>query len=101
MGKARSSLTRLRWAYAYAIVPPQEELELSGIHPLLEQEHTVAERAARTWTGKLVYEQEATYILVVSDSPDQGRPVNRRLERQLRQLNVVFSLTLPMSLHRQ
>ena len=99
--KARRSRTKPSWAYAYAIVPPQHELELSGIRTFLEQAHTEARRAARTWTGNLVYEQEATHILVVSDSPDQGRPVNRRLERRLRQLNVVFSLTLPMSLCRR
>ena len=99
MGKPEGA-SKPRWVYAYALVPPQAELELSGIRNFLEREHTEAQRAARTWIGNLVYEQWATHILVVSDSPDQGRPVNRRLERRLRQLEVVFSLTLPISLRR-
>jgi hypothetical protein len=96
--KARRSLPTTLWAYAYEIVLPHAEDQLNAIRTLLETEHSEAQRAARTWTGKLVCEQPVTHILVVSDSPDQRREVNRRLERRLKQLKVEFSLTVPMAL---
>jgi hypothetical protein len=34
----------------------------------------------------------------VSDSPDQGREVNRRIESRLKLLQAAFSLTMPMAL---
>lgn len=96
--KALRSPPKTLWAYAYEIVPPQAEDQLNAIRTLLEKEHSEAERAARTWTGKLVCEQHVTHILVVSDSPDQRREVNRRLEGRLKQLKAEFSLTVPMAL---
>ncbi len=98
MQKARRSLPKALWAYAYEIVPPLGEDQLNAIRTLLEKEHSEAQRAASTWTGKLVCEQQVTHILVVSDSPDQDREVNRRLEGRLRQLKAQFSLTVPMAL---
>jgi hypothetical protein len=95
---ARSSLPRTPWAYAHAIVPPQAEDQLNAIRTLLEKEHSEAQRAARMWTGRLVCEQQVTHILVVSDSPDQSRQVNRRLEGRLKQGKAGFSLTVPMAL---
>ncbi len=91
--------TRVRgtlWTYDYAIVPPQAEAQLDRLRGFLEEAHTAAQRAARTWTGRVVREQQVTHILVVSDSPDQGRGVNRRLESLLKQVNAPFSLTAPM-----
>jgi hypothetical protein len=96
--KARRSLPRTLWAYAYDIVPPQAGGQLNAIRTLLETEHSEAQRAARTWTSRLVCERQVTHILVVSDSPDQRREVNRRLEGRLKQVKAGFSLTVPMAL---
>jgi len=74
------------------------EDRLDAIRTLLEHEHSEAMGEARTWTGKLVCEKRVTHILVVSDSPDQRREVNRLLEGRLTQLKAGFSLTLPMAL---
>ncbi len=98
MAKARRSAAKTLWAYAYEIVPPQAEDQLNAIRVLLETEHSDARRAARTWTGKLVSEQRVTHLLVVSDSADQSREVNRRLEGRLTQLRAGFSVTAPMVL---
>jgi hypothetical protein len=98
MEKARKSLPKTLWAYAYEIVPPQAEDQLNAIRTLLEKEHADARQGARTWTGKLVSQQRVTHLLVVSDSPDQSREVNRRLEGPLTQLRAGFSLTVPMAL---
>jgi hypothetical protein len=88
---------KILWAYAYEIVPPPAKDQLTAIRPLLEAEHADAKLAKRTWTAKLVCEQQATHILVVSDSPDQRRDVNRRLESRLTQFKAAFSLTVPMA----
>lgn len=85
------------WTYAYEIVPPQAEERLEAIKTLLDDEHTDARERARTWVGRVVLEQQITHIMVVSDSPAQNREVNRRLEAELTQLNVGFSLTAPMA----
>ena len=98
MGKARRSLPKRLWAYAYEIVPPRPSVQLSAIQTLLETEHAEAQRTARTWTGKVVCEPKATHILVVSDSPDQSREVNRRLEGRLKRWNAAFALTLPLAI---
>jgi hypothetical protein len=39
-----------------------------------------------------------TRILIVSDSPDQSREVNQRLEAELKQLKVACSVTEPIAL---
>jgi len=78
-------------------VPPQAGELLDDIRTILEKEHAAAGRAARTWTGRVVRAQQVTHILVVSDSPDQDRGVNRRLEGLLNQANASFSLTAPMA----
>jgi hypothetical protein len=98
MERARSSSAKTLWAYAYEIVPPQAEDQLNAIRTLLEKEHVDAGQGARTWTGKLISEQRVTHLLVVSDSPDQSREVNRRLEGRLTQLRAGFSVTVPMPL---
>jgi hypothetical protein len=86
------------WAYDYAIVPPQAGERLDGLRTILGEEHAAARRAARTWTGRVVCEAHATHVLVVSDSPDQGRVVNRLLERWVGRAHAAFSLTLPLAL---
>lgn len=85
------------WTYAYQIEPPQSETLLRSIRQVLDAEHARAERKARTWAGRLVTEERVTHILVVSDSPEQGRRINRRLEAGLRKLGVAFSVTFPLA----
>ena len=85
------------WAYAYEIVPAQAEDRLRAITKLLEDENSDAQRGARTWAARVVLEQQITHILVVSDSPEQDREVNRRLETELKGLNIGFSMTLPLA----
>jgi len=84
------------WAYAYQIVPPQSEDRLAAVRALLDREHTLAKRGAHTWEGRFVLEQQITHILVVSDSPDQDREANRRLEAALAELQAGFVLTAPL-----
>jgi hypothetical protein len=95
--KKRRPASKTRWAYAYRIVPPQAEDQLRPIQILLDHEHSDARRRARTWEGRFVLEEQITHILVVSDSPDQDREVNRRLGVALKQLKAGFSLTAPMA----
>lgn len=86
-----------RWTYAYALTPPQAIDRLHPIKTLLDSEHVAARRTARTWVGSVVSEEKVTHILVVSDSPEQNREVNRRLEAKLKELKAVFSITAPMA----
>lgn len=85
------------WAYAYQILPPQGAERLNAITPLLDQAHRDAHRDARTWTGRVVVEEQVTHILIVSDSPDQNHEVNQRLEAKLQELNAGFSITVPVA----
>lgn len=85
------------WAYAYQILPPQGAERLDAITTLLDHAHTEAQRDARTWTGRVVVEEQVTHILIVSDSPEQNHAVNRRLESKLQELNAGFSLTVPIA----
>ena len=94
----RRTVARTLWAYAYAIVPPQADEQLGGIRTFLECEHAKAQRVARTWTGRLVFERQVTHILVVTDSPDQDCEANRHLEGLLRQANAAFSLSAPLAI---
>jgi len=96
--KAQRSPPDTLWVYAYEFARPPEENQLNAIRTLLEREHMTARRTARKWTGKLVCERRLTHILVVSDSPDQGREVNHRIESRLKLLQAAFSLTVPMAL---
>jgi hypothetical protein len=85
------------WTYGYQIVPPQAEDRLRTITSLLEHENSAAQRGDRTWAGRVILEQQITHILVVSDSPEQNHEVNRKLEAELNDLNVGFSITAPMA----
>ena len=95
--RKQSPAPRTIWAYAYEIVPPQPEDRLRGIKTLLDHEHSQATLGARTWKGRFVREDQITHILVVSDSPDLDRDVNRRLEAELNKLKASYSLTAPMA----
>lgn len=84
------------WVYDYQIVPSQTERRMESIRALLDEENSNARLGARTWNGRLVHEESITHILVVSDSPDQDREVNHRLESALRELDAGFSVTAAM-----
>jgi hypothetical protein len=47
--------------------------------------------------GRIVLQQQVTHILVVSDSPARDHEANRRLESELRELQVDFSITAPLA----
>ena len=93
----RSPAGQVIWAYAYQIVPPQPEGRLHAVKALLDREHSEAASGSHTWKGRLVLERQVTHILVVTDSPDQDREVNRLLEAQLRQLETAFAITVPLA----
>jgi hypothetical protein len=88
---------KMVWAYAYQILPPQPAARLHSIKTLLDHAHTEAQRDARTWTGRVVVEDQVTHILIVSDSPEQNHEVNRKLEAKLQELNAGFSITVPIA----
>lgn len=96
MKQTESRVPGTLWAYDYAIVPPQTGAQLEQLRTFLAHAHTAAGHAAGAWTGRVVRERQVTHILVVSDSPDQDRGVNRRLEGLLSRVNASFSLTAPM-----
>jgi hypothetical protein len=93
----RTPTPKTVWAYAYQILPPQPAARLHSIKTLLDHAHTEAQRDARTWTGRVVVEEQVTHILIVSDSPEQNHEVNRRLEAKLQELNAGFSITVPIA----
>ena len=84
-------------AYAYQILPSQSAARLHSIRTLLDHAHTEAQRDARSWTGRVVVEEQVTHILIVSDSPEQNHEFNRRLEAKLQELNAGFSITIPIA----
>lgn len=97
LSKKVNRSTKTIWTYAYEIVPPQAEARLATISTLLDREHADAQREARIWVGRIVVGQQNTHILVVTDSADQLRPVNARLEAELKALKLVVSLTAPLA----
>jgi len=89
---------RTLWAYVYEIVPPKHEDDdrFRAIKALLDHEQSKALHAARTWTGRFVVDQRVARILIVSDSPDQNRAINRQLEAELNVLDTAFVMSVPM-----
>ncbi len=81
------------WTYAYRMIPPQSEHRLRAIKFLLEVEHA---GDGPKFEARFVVERRVTDILIVTDSPDQTRDANRRLEAEIERLNVAFSLTAPL-----
>ena len=86
------------WAYGYEISPAQAEERLHAVQRLLDRENAAARREARTWSGRVVLEQQVTHILVVSDDPERDHDVNGRLEAALTALNVRYARTAPLAL---
>lgn len=89
------------WAYGYEISPAMSPDRLAVIERLLQEENTTARLETRTWQGRFVTEEQVTHILVVSDSPDQERAINRRLEEAFGKLKAGFSLTPATSVPRR
>jgi len=86
------------WAYAYKIVPPQSSSKLGAIRTLLKDEAGAAHGSARTWSGRLVLEPDATHILIVSDDiRGRDHPINRQLEAELEQLDAGYTVTEPLA----
>ena len=98
MHKERAIAPPTLWAYAYEVLPPRPSSEWSALRALLDEEHAAAEREGRRWTGKLVYKQLVTHLLVVSDHPDQDRDINRRVEKCLTGISPGFAVTAPKAL---
>ena len=95
MGNAPTNVPPTLWAYAYEVLPPRPHAEWAELRALLDTEHAAAERDGRRWTGKLVYTQLVTHVLVVSDHPDQDREINRRVAKWLLGASPGFSMTVP------
>ena len=86
------------WAYAYRVVPPPPSDGLGKIRTLLDSENAFAFEHARAWAAQLILEQRSAQILVVSDSPEQHRAVNHRLETELRRLDAHYRVTDPIAI---
>lgn len=84
------------WAYAYQLLPPRATDRMGRIFELVERENADAMRNARKWKARLVAEPQVTHVLVLSDTPELDLVTNRRLEDTLRELDVRFTVTLPM-----
>lgn len=84
------------WAYAYEIIPPKTVDHLKEMESLLDDLHRNAKKKEHSWRGQLICEEHVTHILIVSDTPDQGTDVNRKIERRLNRLKAGFSRSTPM-----
>jgi len=86
------------WAYAYKVVPPQPSQRLGTIRTLLKDETAAAHDSARTWSGRLVLEHDATHILIVSDDASgRDHAINRLIEAELERLQATYSVTEPLA----
>ena len=88
---------RTIWAYRYRLMPPQTPDRLHKIKALLAQESREAARRKGVWQGRVVVEDRASHILVLSDSPDLDLQVNQRLEDALRAIDAAFAVTVPLA----
>ena len=87
------------WAYTYRLTPPQSAERLRKVKKLLALEHREATARDGTWEGRMVVDDRVANILVLSDSPDLDRDVNRRLEAELRAIDSGFAVTIPFEFH--
>jgi len=95
-GEETPSTGRTLWAYGYEMIPPHREELMTAIRGLLDRESSDAKGEARTWTARLITEEQATHVLVVSTSPDMDLEINRKLEAELKALGIEFRVTVPM-----
>jgi len=87
---------RAVWAYSYQLTHPQDPGRLRKLRALIEAERAAAAKRNATWEGRLVVDERIAHILIVSDSPDVNRDVNRLIEAELRALEAGFAVTVPM-----
>lgn len=90
---------RVIWAYTYRLTPPQSAERLRKVKAMLAKAHRDAVARDGTWEGRMVVDERVANILVLSDSPDLDRDVNRRLEAELRAIDSGFAVTLPFEFH--
>ncbi|CAN5601990.1 hypothetical protein BH23GEM10_BH23GEM10_06650 [soil metagenome] len=95
-GERTPSTGRTLWLYGYEMIQPHHTQGMTAIQDLLDRVNDEATREDRTWTARLVTEQQATHVLIVSTSPEQDREINRKLEAELKAMGVDCLLTLPM-----
>lgn len=84
------------WTYAYELRPPHAEHRMKTIRAMLEEANGGAAKEPRKWTGRLILENQVTHLLIVSDTPETDGDINRRIEAALKELEVRYSVTLPM-----
>lgn len=84
------------WAYAYQLLPPRTGDLVSTIVELVSRENADAARSAQSWKARLVTEPQVTHVLIVSDTPELDREMNRRFEARLRELDIRYTVSLPM-----
>ncbi len=84
------------WAYAYELLPPHAVRRMQAIRALLDEANGGAAREDRKWAARLVLENQVTHLLVVSDTPEMDPDITRRIEAALKELDVPYSVTLPM-----
>lgn len=84
------------WTYAYELRPPHAVRRMRAIRALLEEANGGAATEARRWAARLVTENQATHLLIVSDGPDMDGEINRRIEAALKELDVAYTVTVPM-----
>jgi hypothetical protein len=80
------------------VVPPPPVDGLGQLRKVLDSENAFAFEHARAWAAQLILEQRSTQILVVSDSPEQNRAANQRLETELHRLEAQYRLTDPIAI---
>lgn len=85
------------WAYAYQFSPPLAADQLHEVRLLLKAEHRATRDTDATWVGRFIADERIAHLLVVSDSPDVNREVNRRIEMALRSLDASFSVTASLA----
>lgn len=95
-GAEKPAAGKTLWVYGYEMVPPHHERRMTAIRGLLDRENLEAKRNDRTWSARLVTEQQATHVLIVSSSPELDLEINRNLEAELKALGGEFVLTVPM-----
>lgn len=96
VGAGKPAAGRTLWVYGYEMIPPRQEERLTAIRGLLDRENLAAKRSARTWSARLVTEQQATHVLIVSTNAELDLEINRKLEAELKALGGEFVLTVPM-----
>jgi hypothetical protein len=88
------------WAYSYRWTRPPDGGRLRRIRALIAKERASAALQDGTWEGRLVVDARIAHILILCDSPDVDRAVNRRIETELRAVDAGFAVTVPMAVPR-